>query len=811
MDLFLEPKLSFEKVAAGTTMPEDPNGWPQEIIQELYKQVPYITDFTPHVTMQNVDGERGYAIGFITVMNQSEVQQVAPEAERAAAGVRQARIPFIVKEGKLLPLDILIADDAKVFPLTESRLRAAIFRPQAFDVTSKMPGDQSMVGQLYPPYRQNYGGGGLVSPAGEMGKGSSALVEYLTKKADFEDEHGTGGPPLAERPGVAKGMMPGTEGYHSKQMQQALSEKQPGPMKAKTGSALEKEAVSERFVRTLARTGAEKAPTSRIAKFVQKMQRVSERAGEKMQTGLPDDPTHAGKMWRKAEAARGGALEGYSKTGSILQAILPTMNISDLESFKETIGDQDVRLAYEKNAAATVDAVRLLLEYEPDKEKFARALDHYVQPTVLQLVRMDEGYKLKTANHKFWAPEERRLTRGEAIQELGSKVVLAADVSGAATVAEGAEAQAPTPDADLGNLEPASAAGLYRVQTEDGQELVGYVIPNLIDVDGTEKPLALFTNGSQAAIQGDIIGIPVEGQAAQLPTADMPQGHGVFFTSEGGELKATIPFTIRSSVAGAEGEPPVFQAETYDGNPVEISVQSGIQTVTPTPEGRVLVPEHWDWSPLDRAGEVSLASAEPDVNKQASARRKLASVEVVSGGETFSVRGLAVEKLASADREFLNLNDAMFLLAALGTEQGYGMRKLAEATANRAPVEVRIGRFVKTAEEQKRAAMDLAGEQLQRLPAFRRILFKEAAVITDPAAVDTVLSLGFINPENITTFIGYLPDLDGAQSKLCELLMASRLGLSDVPEGALEKSIRALEEVLEGLKTLAFQGPAASN
>ena len=72
-------------------------------------------------------------------------------------------------------------------------------------------------------------------------------------------------------------------------------------------------------------------------------------------------------------------------------------------------------------------------------------------------------------------------------------------------------------------------------------------------------------------------------------------------------------------------------------------------------------------------------------------------------------------------------------------------------------------------------------------------------------AVDTVLWLGFINPENIGVFISYLPALDEAQKKMCELLLASRLGLRDVPTMALEKAIKATENSIEGLKVLAFQ------
>jgi hypothetical protein len=725
--LFLESKLSFDKLAAGTTMPDDPNQWPQAITQELFKQVPYISDFTPHVTMQKSDGERGYGMGFIIVSSQSEMQALAPAADQGAAGVRQVRIPVIIRENKLLPLDILITDDAKILPLTESRLRAAMFRPQAFDMTGKTPGDQSMIGQLYPPFRQNYGmGGGVAMPGDAMGKTSSALVEYLEKAASLpEDDNGAESPAQGEGT-VAKGMMPGTEGYHSDQMRAALKEKSPGPMKA--------------------------------------------------------------------------------KESSVLEAVLPTANVSDLDTFRETLLDPDVRLAYEKNAAATVGAVSMVLNHKPG-EKLASPLE-LVSPTVIQVLRLDEGYRVKSASHRAWEPKVFFLDRGTAMQKLGSKVVLAADTTGAATIAAGADAGEP-PEAPVAAAAAAvEEPGMYKVQKDDGEELVGVVVPSLIDIDGSEVPISLFTNGSQAAVQTDILGTPVGGDA-ELPTGEAPQGYGVFFTSEGGTLRATIPLTLHSSTSGPDpAEPPVFQGETYDGNPVEVSVQPNIQTVVGSPDGRMLVPAHWQWSPLNQAGDVSLASSEPEVNKQAAAIRHFASVQIRSGGETFSISGPAVEKLASAEKEFINLDDAMFLLAGLGVEQGYGMRKLAEASTGFHPVQVRIGRFLTTAEEQKTAAAKTASARLQRLPVLRRQLFKEAAVITDPAAVDTVLSLGFINPENITAFVNYIPELNDAQNKLCELLLASRLGLSDVPEGALEKSVRATEEVIEGLKTIAFQGPA---
>jgi hypothetical protein len=84
-------------------------------------------------------------------------------------------------------------------------------------------------------------------------------------------------------------------------------------------------------------------------------------------------------------------------------------------------------------------------------------------------------------------------------------------------------------------------------------------------------------------------------------------------------------------------------------------------------------------------------------------------------------------------------------------------------------------------------------------------LVKEAAPLEDPVAVDKILSLGFINPENVMIFVSYVPEIEETINKLAELLLAARLGLSNVDAGALEKSLIHLDKVVAGLKTLGAQ------
>jgi hypothetical protein len=210
--------------------------------------------------------------------------------------------------------------------------------------------------------------------------------------------------------------------------------------------------------------------------------------------------------------------------------------------------------------------------------------------------------------------------------------------------------------------------------------------------------------------------------------------------------------------------------------------------------------------PLGESKSVALVDSEGASQKEASVQRAMASVEVRCSGNCFSVKGPSVTKLAHDQREFLNIDDTMFLLAGLGVDQEYATTKLGQSFNGSEPVRVKIGRTLTTADEQKTAASKRAQEILGALPALRRPLFKEAAFIPDPGAVDTVLSLGFLNPQNIMTFVSYLPNIEEAQQRLCELLLSARLGLQNISITSLEHAVRAVEEVLEGLKILAFQG-----
>lgn len=703
--LFYYPEEAFvEKTAGEVDLPDDPNQWAQSILQELYKQVPYITDYQPHVQMQKVDAERGYGLGHVEIQNQTEAPMDTDPEMMEATGIRMVRIPFIIREKKLSPFDLIVNDMGKILPLTENRLRQSLFRAQAFDVTSRTPGDQSMIGQLYPPYRQNYGfGGGGVAMNAQggmgMGKAGSALEQYLT----------------AEEVASLKGMK-------------------------KTASAQRR--------------------------LMDKVACCSVRLGHP----------------------------------SLLQAVLPSATAADHARFTDEVSKEASYLysVHRSSCPEFPEILTSIVNTVPEQVKEG-SWRGWVPETVVQVRRSGNAYMAKTASHLMWEPELEALDRGEVVRRYGVKLAMDVDTAGAVTLTNNAETAG---DDSPSRLTPVAQPGLYKVKDSSGKEHIGFVVPQLVDTDGELTPLSLFTNGTTVAVQSDIYG-EKSGDGMNLPSGPIGK-NGAFYTIRPEGIRMTVPFEFNDSFTFGD-QPMVYAGQTFDGRPVEVSVQPNIVDVTPVDDSRVLVPTSWKWLPLDATQAVSLVG-----NEEAEAldvSEKAACVYVRSDGDNFSFTGLPVTKLAAVEKNWLSLDDAMFLLAGLGVDQSYGVNKLAEAAAFQDARGIRVGRLIEPLGGQVKQAMEQARGFVDSLSGLKQpVLLKEAATFPDPSTVDVVLSLGFINPENVMSFVSYLPDMEDVQTKLCELLFSVRVGMKSVPQSALERAIRSLEETIEGLKVVGFQG-----
>jgi len=837
--LFLDHKkvrFEFEKLGSETMLPEDPNVWPNEILQELYKQVSYIADFTPKVVPAIIDGEKGYGFGHIEVTSKTGAQNPTP-AQEEAAGIRHVRIPFLIKDRKLMPLDLLLTDSSKLMPLTETRMRQALFRPQSFDVTSKTPGDASLIGQLYPPYRQNYGfggGGGVVNIGmGKMGEADKSVGDTARHmllhgiyrgdvgqarkgRAALVKQKGTAADIAAHDRYIAKMGEADTfmgwlaEEYQSKEasdveelartLKERIKKTRKDPAATldematlsglKSASAQDPRLPGED--RRLTGPSPEymglKSPTNKIEKKASKADKAILWAMEKTK-GTPESARafekarpnieraiwgagiglgtgagmgigyHEGSKGRPGREAASGKYR--TKKSSILPSILRTINETDFQRLATLIDEPEVKLAFLQNEDAS-KALAPLGSYRPvPAEKRAEAFVRAIPSDVAQIRRLGDGtYEVKVASHRFWAPRTSRVDRGQLVDLVGTKLAMDVDTNESVTMADGAQVDMPSPEQD--KLAPIVDFGLYRY-----------------------------------AMQADIAGVRA-GEGMAIPEGD-PHGHGAFFrVLPNGKAEATVPMTIKGQVEGG------YMVEAFDGAPVTVMPQAGIEGFALAGD-TLLVPQDVRWLDLDQAQEVQLVE-QPGEPGQKEAMARAISVDIRSSGpNTFSIDGPPVSKLAYAQKQMLSFDDASFLLAGLGVQPPFAMHKLSEAVFAGKPVTVPTCRVIKTAGERMHDGLLRARDKIASRPVPKvGFLVKEAAMIPDTTSVDVVLSLGFLNEENINEFLKSLPVLEDAQLRMSELLYASRVGLQDVPDQALERAIRAVEKVIEGLKVLAF-------
>lgn len=661
MDLYVNTELKFEKLGMEVRLSEDPNDWPQQVLDELYRQAPYVSDFAPRVVLPTVDGDRRYGLGQVELTNKQAINPRDDSTPEVLKGGRKANIPVIVQDGRLKPLDVLISD-GKVELLTIERLRRAMFRPHLFEAIRERPGDMSMIEQLYPPHRQ-YGGAR-------------------------------------------------------------------GPLMADIGSV-----------------GAQK--------------------------------------------------EGSAKPEYLMQAILPGVRAQDVDSMVAEL-EKDAALG---NAAAgnhsLLSFVESLMRVTPGTVKVASGLEP--KRSVVQLVKLADGFRIKIANPDSLAqPAQADVSRPEAAQAMGPEMVNAAEQNGQATVAGPEAAQQPDV-AQAMPFAPVQEFGKYRITAQpDNMALSVWVFPHVMDWDGQELPAMVFSDGEYSGMQEAIVGSPVE-TTDQLPN-EPPVGEGSFyFHTETGPV-ALVPVDVEGSMD--MGGALAFKCTSTMGEQFIVRKVPGLQTVSQIDATTFGIPAEAGFIPFGET--VEAMGAADDASKVAQARAVPHAVRVITDGTCYTFQGQPVDKLAGVmGSSFLPRDEAVFLGAVLG--QGpvrfeadlKSMRKhgSSELWFAASPVTLHKEPLAKHA-----SSVQLLCESIRQ--GVPHALLKEAAAIDDPIAVDKILSLGFVSPENIAVFASYIPEIETVIRRLSELLVAVRLGLHSIDEGAVQKALVHLDKVVAGLKTV---------
>lgn len=503
---------------------------------------------------------------------------------------------------------------------------------------------------------------------------------------------------------------------------------------------------------------------------------------------------------------RSGFGSGGMKTGSaqvnvekipLLPQLYGSVKESHADRMKVAMADPSLKAALQHSPEGVQAAFASALRLSPsDPEKVASLVVSRIRPTVVQITKLGTSKAMvKWATDEMFAPQQ---------EEVPMEV--ARDLMGDADMQEQLESDGTvtmSPDApvkqtlEAEEVKVADSFGIWKVQDKNGNTLIGWVFPRLMTLDLQVLPLSLFNNGSQYALQDNIAG-EIAGKSTDIPKG-IPRGYGALYYLDHGTAKAFVPMTVTSTMQSPMGVR--FLAQTDMGDQLTFSFGEGLAKPVRVSESEWVLPNFINWMPL--RGKAELVS-EPALFSKLAARSRVGSVDIVGDRDgTFSFRGPAIAKVASDHTKFINRDKAMFLGVALGMNPTFCKTALSRAQRGER-VSVADLKVLGSVKEKMACIRAKLQKELSELdpPIHNYFLAKEASVLDDALTADKILGLGFLNAENVSTFIDLLPALQAASSKLAELLLAARIGLKEVPEVAIERMLVALEDVIRGLQSL---------
>jgi len=474
-------------------------------------------------------------------------------------------------------------------------------------------------------------------------------------------------------------------------------------------------------------------------------------------------------------------------SASIIDKISSTMSDRIRQSILSEIRSEPTLLFAMDRNDSFAQVINKISNARPlSAEQAKMALMSSLSPDAVQITKGTGFFKVKMANASVFQPSSIKLSRDEVVTHFGEELADKADRDGCITVGRSFVVNDPGV-----STKPISQFGRYRVKEASGAWREGWVFPFLVDLDMSVRDIALFTDGLQGAVQEKIAGVEAEG--IMFPASTMPKGTGTFVASYGDRAIATIPVTIGNHVRTPDQN--YFLADTIDGRNIKLSMVHGISKISSLSDDHYAIPADMGFVPV--RGGLRLLNGEDhsDIIKQASS-----SVYIKSDGQCFSLEGCPLDKVAVQDKEFIPRQDAEFLLVAMGTHPTRADASLSEASIFGSSKVA--GMCTITSYED--AIRDVVKNKLMismddDIPA-RCSLLKEASMLEDENTVDAVLSLGFINRDNLALFVDNIPQLEKAAGNLAELYVATQLGMKQLDEEAVFRAMRGIDGVLDGLR-----------
>lgn len=762
---------------AGTRLSTDARLWQTEIVAQLAAAHPYLPADDLSVEFNRIDPVKGAAVGSVKVGSTGVTIPVVVARKRSGS------------DPELAPTDIFYVDGS-YRPLTQEAVKSAMLSreigaPLEGAARGRAVGGNPYIGDLT----------GDASPLEFAGQVSPAAGPFATKTSAFSAKN---------LPDAAKGaIMAGIGGAGYGAMRGVDTANREANRAGRKATLKEK---VKGIASGAAAGGAIMGATGAIA------------GGAANRLGV--ESPHIRRSVKAAsvcELINGSIIDAKTSiTESLCEKLTKSANMhpNDLANFRALLANNPQVL---QGAAATnLRMVELILKHKAPSATVPGA--KVTRPNVMVLVK--DPLTGMTRVKFTGGPTETVRSEAELKSMLGDRYTEAKDAlrqHGAYVVAE--DVQQVTWDAarqSSSGAKPIERDGMYAIRDRSGGSVMGHVCLQMIRPNGMTVPMRLFVSTEgRYAVSPELFGVRVGG-SNRLPAAKAKKNdHGVFVTYVNGTPIASTPVIIES-VATLSGGPDGVKGDDFvaynvrdpmNGEQMSLvpsrSVQSFVRlreidsTKMALTRGDIyLMPADVDW--VKFTGRVDVAKGADQVVK--------ISAEKIETKVAFIDGGFHVERAGSAWRD-LDDAAAFELLASMGVTKTADVvdicrqarRARGEGVAIIGPNEPhQVGFSVKEAEEVNLPLLSRLTQAMRPTPS----MLKAAAATGDQMALDAVLGLNFITPQNVRLFTDSIDQFDEVASKLASLLLASRLGLQHVREDAVKEAMEGIARTSEQLRLL---------
>ena len=352
-------------------------------------------------------------------------------------------------------------------------------------------------------------------------------------------------------------------------------------------------------------------------------------------------------------------------------------------------------------------------------------------------------------------------------------------------------------------------AGLVVVRTKSGEALIGQLYrmdnkawgPNDNGVEPLGRSKILFTNGSVWALQDNVAVMSLnssdmrsgavcsDGETTSLHLLT-PSGFGVF---TGSSNEALGPVTILGKTThplfgqGWVGEYPGGTRRVFfEDSRIRVHVEDE-KTST------VYLPKNYGWVSCG-SKEVQLED-DPRTFVKTAHRETVKVAKVDHGTFVVWVKGKPTGGVMDAP-------STEVFLGILGYAPET-VKAALDRTELEIPVELTDPVYPKAPEVPK--VDDLLKRRFDLLRGLIGRAKTAAEATGDEDTVESLLKLEVITPGALDSYVQAAPELEKLSSRLAEMLLAVRIGMSDISEGALKRAMFSVQSVSEGLRSLGLE------